>query len=134
MAAWPWVVDEAGQDTAPAAGITSAAANRAAIACGVPTATIVVPSIATAPGLRTRRCASIVITVPPVTTSVARRLAWGAAPTAATASTSTTASMERRRRALAEESCTVIVRILLHAVRMAGRGRGAVARLAPHRV
>ena len=56
IGAWPWVLTRPGITTVPAAWMTSEAANRAAIACGVSTATIVLPSMATAPGDNTRRC------------------------------------------------------------------------------
>jgi len=65
----------------------------------VSTATIVVPLMATAPGEMTRRAASIVITVPPVTTSVARRFAGGAAPIEATDRTSARTTTVGRRAA-----------------------------------
>ena len=119
MAAWPCVLMRPGSTTEPSAWMTSAAAYRAAIAWGVSTSTIVVPLIATAPGEMMRRVASIVITVPPVTTSVARRFAGGAAPSTATDKTSARTRTGVRRAVRSGAGCGLMPGILPHAARQA---------------
>ncbi len=117
MAAWPCVLMRPGSTTMPPAWITSAAAKRFAMAAGVSTATIVVPLIATAPGDRMVRRASMVITVPPVTTSVARLLAGGAAARAAAASTHARATTMARLEAVGRAECAIMNGILPHGAR-----------------
>ena len=58
-----------GSTTCPVASITARPLYPAAISAAGPTATMRLPSTATAPGAITRRAASIVTTVPPVITS-----------------------------------------------------------------
>ena len=117
MGAWPCVLIRPGNTTMPPAWMTSAAAKRVAIASGVSTATIVFPLIATAPGDRTRRWASMVITVPPVTTSVARLRTGGAAESATAASTHDRAMTTVRREARDGAGCAIMPGILPYGAR-----------------
>ena len=73
------------------------ARDSAAIAAGVSTATMSAPSMATAPGARTRRVASSVTTVALVTTSATRRFAPPAWAASALATTTLSASAVRLR-------------------------------------
>ena len=64
-----WVLISPGSTTRSRASIVSAAWYFDAIAAGLPTSTMSMPSIATAPGVRIAWVAFSVTTVPPVTTS-----------------------------------------------------------------
>src|SRR3954471_2200213 len=87
IAAWVWVLMRPGMTTWPAASIVSFAANLAAMAAGVSMPTMSRPSIAIAPGERTRPAGSTVTTIPPEMTRETGRRAACTERTAATAST-----------------------------------------------